>query len=179
MVEDHLHFKRYLFPKGLPEEWEKVYRLTFKRLKRYYWKEKYVTNPIMAIILERIAYTQARLQYMESDDYTKNFPGLTEKLDFEKKHNSIQKDLLKSMEQLMKYTEVKVVPNRVNVKVQKKRIETSEDVQQLSDNELQRQIKGYLESTTVTVRGEAKETEPSQLDKGLHGEVSMDKGQER
>jgi hypothetical protein len=174
--EDHLHYKKYIFEKNLPPKWEDIYRLTFKRLKRFYWKEKYVTNPLMAIILERVAYLNTKLQYMESSDFIIDSEDIKALLDFEKKHSTIQQELIKSLEQLMKYTEVKVVPNRVNVKVTKKQIEKASDVIRLSDRELNEQIRERISSTEVTVRGTEEKEESFPLDEGLHRTLPLDQG---
>lgn len=174
-AKGHLGYHKFIFDKGLPEYWEEVYRLNYKRLKRYYWKEKYITNPIMAICIERIAYLNTQLLFMESDDYKDIYGALLEKQDMMKKHAQLQQMLNKALEQLMKYTEVKVVPNRNITTIKKKEIRSVKDASELSDRELQEQIRERLQSVEVTLRRETTEEQSSQLGEGLHREIPVDK----
>jgi len=118
-------YKHLLFYSAFPDEWKVLYKALYKRLVRYYTKERDFKNPTFEIILEKIAYLATKLKYAESIDTTPQYSD---------KYSRILRALLSTLEQLMKYTEVVV----------KKTETVHKEISKKSDKELEDEIKQLI-----------------------------------
>ena len=89
-----------------------LYESLYRGLLKYYknQKKEYSSNPIFAIILERVAYITAKLK--RADVY----PTAFEAESFANIYNGYMRQLLNALEQLMKYTEVKTTKREIDSK---------------------------------------------------------------
>lgn len=152
-AKGHLGRHKFIFPKNLPEYWEEVYRIQFKRFKRKYSNEKYITDPTVAVLVEGLAYLNTRLQYVESKDYfTEEIKVLEDKFEFERLHDRIQTNLLKAITQIERLTKIIVVnrPPKKDVEVE---VLSVSDVMKLSDEEISKKITKQTGRTKDTPGG--------------------------
>ena len=87
-----------------------LYESLYRGLLKYYKKKEYSSNPVFAIILERIAYITAKLKYADL------YPRIFDSESFANIYNSYMRQLLNALEQLMKYTEVKTTKREIDSK---------------------------------------------------------------
>ncbi len=85
-----------------------LYESLYRGLLKHY--KKNLSNPIFAIILERIAYITAKLKYADL------YPRIFDSESFANIYNSYMRQLLNALEQLMKYTEVKTTRKKIDSK---------------------------------------------------------------
>lgn len=137
-------YKHLLYASGYPEEWDKLYRVLYKRLKRHYYKKLGYDNPLFEVILEKVAYLTTKIKYAESTP-AKKVDGER----FSQMYNRTLKTLLATLEKLMKYTETtkkKVTQETIN-----------KEVKELTDEELNKELKkliggGKTDTPTITTR---------------------------
>jgi HSP90 family molecular chaperone len=183
--ENPLAYHKYLTEKSLPDAWNKKFRLTAKRLKRFYKTERGISHPLFDIILERVASLATKVEYYESKEY-----AITYKTDIHhptkgSEFNFLTSTLNKSMEQMMKYTEKKA--SQVGPK-RRKLTETisidgePKEVKKLTDEQIFNRVNQIIGESSKRVRvtatrtAETEDDEEEDLDKRVHRKVSMDKG---
>jgi len=151
----HLTQHKFIFPKNLPEEWEKLYVIQFKRFKKKYSGEKYISDPTTAVLVERLAYLNARLEYIESPDYhKKEIEVLEDKFEFERLHDRIQTNLLKAIGQIERFAK-RVFVKEPEEKKHEQEVLTVSDLTKLSDEEISDRINRATE-VKITPRGAEK-----------------------
>ncbi len=140
-----MRYKKFIDEKSLPSDWQRLYRLEYRRIRSYYKKFMRIDNPVYNIIFEKVAYISIKLRYIESDEFAKNTEVDIEDPLFLKEYNNLISTLNKTMEQVMKYTEV------AKKSIKKEELRLSINAQSMTDKELNEHLQQIIDRREVGI----------------------------
>jgi hypothetical protein len=124
--------------KSLPPFWQRIYCMELRRLRTYYKKFVKIDNPIYSILFEKVSYIAVKLRYIESEDFLYENDVDMEDPAFLKEYNNLISVLNKTMDQIMKYTEVS------KKAVRKEELKFSINAKSMKKDELDEAISEFL-----------------------------------
>jgi len=151
-------YKMKIMPKQLPEKWYNLYRLRYSKYSNFYKKNRGLLNPMFDVLVEKIAFLSVFLLYIESPDYGKNpetgkSDGTVSMLNplYLEDYVKAVAGLNKVMEQMMKYTEVKIIQKETHdIPIRPKEIASGELDNRIT--ELIQKGKGRISITATGTR---------------------------
>jgi hypothetical protein len=160
----NIQYDKVLEEKNLPDYWYRKYQLTLYRWRRYYGiKSRSNTNPMLDVLVERAALMHTKMQYYESPDFETDTGVKIENPLYMGEYDKMVKSMLKTIDQIQKYTEAKPKATSKSVSLDLK--STVKELEKLKDAELDNEIRSLIGGTETeiesSVEGEEEETEIS------------------
>lgn len=157
-----INYYQIFHEKDLPYYWFQVYKLEYSRLRKWYGLKRKEGHPLFDLILEKVAYVKTKMLFVESPDFYK-ITGL--KIDNPKyysEYTKIMNNLVKVLEQIMKYTESTKKETKSETK-SLTLVKEMKSIEGMSEEEIEEEIRritnkrrGAIE-TSASPKGEEKE----------------------
>ena len=158
-------YDKILEDKNLPEYWHRKYQLTLARWRKFYGlRARNKVNPMLEMLVERAAVLHTKMQYYESPDFSTHTGLQIENPLYMGKYDAMLKTILKTAEQIQKYTEA--VPKATSKNLNLKLEATVKELKKLNDGELDNELRalvgGSKAQVVATVIGEEEEESDSE-----------------
>jgi hypothetical protein len=134
-------YDRAIEEKALPEYWYKKYRIVFSRWRKHYGlKRRVYSNPMLEVLVERAALLHIKMQYYEHPDFVDETGVRIENPMYMGKYDEMLKSILRTIEQIQKYTEAKPKAPSKSLRVNT----TIQELNKLNDEQLDKEIRQII-----------------------------------